>query len=203
MSWWPASNSGWPGANSVVRAVTLLLFGLAGLLPGRAAAHPGVCADPALQLLSLGFAGAYVLSVSVNPAYPTVGSAQLVVGVCDGDTLTPVEGATVQLTPISPEGKEGSVIRAFARTQYAEEYSADLRIKEPGTWRYKVRVGGSEGRGEVEVQLNVLPAPGYDSGSTIVFAIANGAILLGAGYVVWQIRRGRTAHQGKTAAKAR
>ncbi|MSQ10310.1 MAG: hypothetical protein EXR52_04815 [Dehalococcoidia bacterium] len=186
----------------MLRALTLLLFGLAALLPGRATAHPGVCTDPALQLLSLGFSGAYVLSVSVNPAYPTVGTAQLVVGVCDGDTLTPVEGATVQLTPVSPDGKEGSVIRAFTRTQYAEEYSADVRIKDSGTWRYKVRVDGSEGRGEVEVQLNVLSAPAYDGGSTVVFAIANGAILVGAGYIVWQIRRGRTAHQDRPA-KAR
>ncbi len=187
----------------MTRTLLPLLFALAALLPGRAAAHPGVCADPALQLLSLGFAGAYVLSVAVNPAYPTIGNAQLVVGVCDGDTLTPVEAAKVELTPISPDGKEGGVIRAFARTQYPEEYSADIRIRDPGTWRYRVKVDGSEGKADVEVQLNVLPSPGYDDGSSIVFFIVNGAIAAGAVYLVWQIRRGRATQQGKAKAKAR
>lgn len=170
---------------AAVAVATLLL------LASPAQAHPGVCADPELQLLSLGYAGPYMVSVAVNPAYPTVGSAQLVVGVCDADTLTPVQGARVELTPVSPDGRAGAVIRAFPRTQYPEEYSADVRIKEPGAWRYRVAVDGPHGPAVTEAQLQVLPAPGYDGGSTLVFLIVNSALLAGAGYVVWQVRRAR------------
>jgi hypothetical protein len=144
-----------------------------------------------LQLLELTFAGPYVLSVSVNPANPTVGSAQLVVGVCDGDTLTPVENATVELTPTSPDGKRGAVIRAMSRNQSTEEYGADVTIKQPGAWRYQVSVRNPDGQAELETTLQVLPAPGYDEGSSVVFFLVNGVLLAGGTYVVWQIRRAR------------
>lgn len=180
-----------------------LLLGVAALGPAAPAqAHPGTCYDPVMQLLATGFSGPFFIAVTVNPANPMVGTAQMVVGVCDGDTLTPVEDARVTVTPVNPKGLKGAPILPLTKTSSPEDYAApDLTFKLAGTWHYSVVVESPAGRGTLETDLVVREAPGFNEGSSMVFFAMNGVLLLGSAYFVWQLRRDRAKARAALAAR--
>jgi len=168
-------------------------------MPRPVAAHPGVCADPRTQLLELTFAGPYILSVGVTPQDPTVGPLQMVVGVCDGDTLLPVAGARVDIRPVSPSGRAQPVVQGRSRELAVEEYEAALTLTEPGTWVYAVHVESGMGPADVQTKLEVLPGPASAAGGAggadgvLLFVGVNAGLLVLAGFFLWQVRRQRTA----------
>ena len=121
--------SDWPSRSGVL---------LAGL-PFAAPASAAQCDSADLQALAQLTKTPYLVVVGVVPPNPSMGHLRLVVRVCDALTGEPVSQAQVSLVPISPDGRKGATIHALNRYRGLEEYSADLKVKEPGLWRYRVR----------------------------------------------------------------
>ncbi len=168
--------------------------------PRPVAAHPGVCADPSTQLLELTFAGPYIVSVGVKPAGPAVGPLQMVVGVCDGDTLLPVEGAQVDIRPVSPSGRAQPVVQGHSRELAVEEYEAALTLTEPGPWVYAVHIESGMGPADVQAKLDVLPGPASASSGADGVALlmgVNAGLLALAGFFVWQLRQRAAAPEAE------
>lgn len=156
-----------------------------------------------MQLLELVLQDPFVLSVSVAPPDPTVGSVQMVVGVCDADTLVPVPDARVDLVPVNPDGKAGAPIHALSRNENPEEYAAFLTVRQAGHWVYRVSVSSAAGSTALETGLDIRPAPGFNQDSSWIFFAINGALALGVGYVIWQVKRKQRRPQPEEAPAAR
>jgi hypothetical protein len=121
-------------------------------------------------------AGPYILSVWVNPPQPrTEQPLHFTVGVAEPDnraavldaevmiTMRPVDG---DLNPItSPATTEQSINKLF--------YETDLNLVQPGLYLTTIAVTGSDGEGELSLELNVKPPSPFNW-----FLIGLGGILL-------------------------
>ncbi len=153
------------------------------------------CLPPGGEILTQTTAGPYLLAVSVQPETPFVGTIRLMVAVCDAVAGAPIPRASVAMIPVNEEGAQGRPALAFTRGGRPEQYGADLMVKEPGHWRYRVRVSADAGEAETEVSVEVRGPPDRaDLGPGAVFFGVLGAIGAGVAYLVLQAQRGSHRH---------
>ena len=170
---------------------------LAGL-PFAAPASAAQCDSADLQALAQLTKTPYLVVVGVVPPNPSMGHLRLVVRVCDALTGEPVSQAQVSLVPISPDGRKGATIHALNRYRGLEEYSADLKVKEPGLWRYRVEIASDAGRASFEVPLQVRKPPWYGNASGLIFIVVGAALLAGVTHLYFSARRARLAQETRT-----
>jgi hypothetical protein len=152
-------------------AVLLLLLGqaLSHTLPVKAHGGGDLVAGPVQ-------AGPYVVSVWVNPPQPrsqelthfTVGLAepQNRAAVLDAQVMVTMKLLDSDLEALSsPATTEQSINKLF--------YETDLELSDPGRYLTSIDVIGSEGKGQVSLEIEVKPPPPFNW-----FLIGLGAIVI-------------------------
>lgn len=150
------------------------------------------CGATAARVLARGEGGPYQVSFGVLPEQPSLGYVRLVATVCDKVTGQPVSDAQVTFVPTNPQGVKGAPILALNKFGGSEEYSAELAMKQSGTWRYQVMVKGALGDVALESPVEVKAPPVPEGLASQVFLLVNVVLLSGGLYIAWTIRR-RTA----------
>ncbi len=158
-------------------------------LPAGAA----ICPPSLGQRIASSDAGPYAITVTVQPPKPVIGELRLAVTVCEAIGNAPVEHAAVSLTPVDAAGAPGRPALAFIRGGRPEEYTADLNVKTPGFWRYRVHVAAPQGEADLEVPLDVRPPGELDPAAGMVFAGISAVLLAGGAYVARAASRRRVS----------
>ncbi|GEM_PF-4795658 len=168
-----------------VLIIIIMLLSLV-LVPTTGAA---VCGATAARVLAQSQGGPYQVSFGVLPEQPSLGYVRLVATVCDRATVQPVSDAKVTFVPTNPQGVKGAPIFALNKFGGSEEYSAELSMKQPGTWSYQVMVKGALGDVVLEAPVEVKAPPVPESLASQVFLLVNVTLLSGGLYIAWTIRR--------------
>jgi len=153
------------------------------------AAGAVACGATAARVLARGEGGPYQVSFGVLPEQPSLGYVRLVATVCDKTTGQPVSDAQVTFVPTNPQGVKGAPIFALNKFSGQEEYSAELAMKQPGTWSYQVMVKGALGDVALESPVEVKAPPVSEALASQVFLLVNVVLLCGGLYIAWTIRR--------------
>lgn len=145
-------------------------------------------------------AGPYRIDVIANSSKLSLGSVRYTVMVFNAQNGRPVPDARVVVRARhQEEGIEGWAT-ALNTPITPESYRGQIELDRPGTWLMSVDVTSPLGRVAVEVPPQQVPQPRQSQAGGLVFASISGVLFIGAGYLVWSIRR---AQQKREAANAR
>ena len=134
-------------------------------------------------------AGPYDITVVAALSHLSLGQARFFITVLDATTGRPVTDARVVVRPQHSLDDTQGWATALYVPDPPEHYEARVRLDAPGTWRVAVEVTSSLGREEIVAPtLEVPPMRSYTAGS-LVFAGVFLLLLLGAGYLWWNVRR--------------
>ena len=189
---------GWIEKAIGLALLALLGVGIAVALPGPAAAQDIDVEETRRVETNV---GPYTVVADAS-ALPSLHSAQFFIRVTDNASGQPVEDLTVTiLTHWS--GSEETGENVALSPNVAGLYTATLKF-DPGIWETTIllepRGGGSYGADGFVFEV---PEPSNNLEAGYVFLGVSVALLMGAGYLVWRIRRNqrrRTADSGSMAA---
>jgi hypothetical protein len=145
-------------------------------------------------------AGPYQIEAIANQSNLSLGSVRYTVMVFNAENARPVPDARVVVRARhQEEGIEGWAT-ALNTPVAPERYQGQIELDRPGTWLISINVTSPLGRVEVEVPSQQVPQPRQSQAGGLVFASISGVLIIGAGYLVWSIRR---AQQKREAINAR
>jgi hypothetical protein len=145
-------------------------------------------------------AGPYRIDVIANPSTLSLGSVRYTVMVFNAENAQPVSDARVLVRARQQEECAEGWATALNSPVTPESYQAQIELDRSGTWLMSVEVISPLGRVEVEVPSQQVPQPRQSQAGGLVFASISGVLIIGAGYLVWSIRR---AQQKREAINAR
>ena len=189
---------GWVEKAIGLALLALLSVGIAVALPGPAAAQDIDVKETRRAETKV---GPYTVVADAS-ALPSLQSAQFFIRVTDNASGQPVEDLTVTiLTHWSGSEETGENIALSPNV--AGLYTATLKF-DPGVWETTILLeppgGGSYGADGFVFEV---PEPSNNLEAGYVFLGVSVALLAGAGYLVWRVRRNqrqRAAGSGSTAA---
>ena len=167
------------------------------------AAHPGFSPTPAAaQQGDAPFhvdAGPYSIDVLANASNLSLGSVTYTITVLNAQDGQPVPDAVVLVRAQQAQGGEEGWANALNSPGVPSQYTARMELGGPGRWEMSVDVSSSLGRVEVEVPAQTVPSPRQSRAGSLVFIGVFLAILMGAGYLVWTIRRAQRKREAADA----
>jgi len=186
------------------RSLVQLGYGFANPKPGAwlvtLKAKEGIAAEGADYALTAQFTGGAVLQGATSSMIPKVGEPVEITAALElGGQPLPVEQAEAVVR--APDGS----LQKLQLSLSGDRYQTTWRPSSPGLYAIDLRVQGeSIDSSPVErtAFLSVEAQPASDQVRTIVsligvVVVALGIVILGIGMVVWLVRRGRSARQGR------
>jgi hypothetical protein len=183
-STWYSGGGTDPGVKAVIAALVLVfLLAMASQSPFAASAQQSNI-EP-YQVTT----GPYRIEVIANQSNLSLGSVRYTVMVFNAENARPVSDAHVVVRARhQEEGIEGWAT-ALNTPVAPERYQGQIELDRPGTWMISIDVNSPLGRVAVEVPSQQVPQPRQSRAGGLVFVGISGVLIIGAGYLVWSIRR--------------
>ena len=134
-------------------------------------------------------AGPYDINVVASLSNLSLGQARFFITVLDITNGEPVNDARVVVRLKHSVNDTQGWATALYVPDLPEHYEARVSLDAPGIWRVAVEVTSSRGSEEIAAPTLEVPAMRSYTAGSIVFAGVFVLLLLGAGYVIWSVRR--------------